>query len=78
MGIEPGVHISTVCACFLSHTLLIYIWKVHGAISGCTVLWNVHPTSAQNKSLILDTAPVHADGTDPDKDLLDRDTKGVR
>ena len=28
---------------------------MHGAISGCTVLWEVHPTSAQNKSLISDT-----------------------
>ena len=26
-----------------------------GAISGCTVLWEVHPASAQDKSLISDT-----------------------
>ena len=41
---------------FLGHLLLLYIWRVHGAISGCTVLWEVHPASAQNKSLISDTA----------------------
>ena len=45
------------CACFLSHLLLLYIGRVHGAISGCTVLWEVHPVSAQNKSLISDTDP---------------------
>ena len=28
---------------------------MHGAISGCTVLGEVHPVSAQNKSLILAT-----------------------
>ena len=44
------------CARFLSHLLLVYIGRVHGAISGCTVLWEVHPASAQNKSLISDTA----------------------
>ena len=42
---------------FLSHLLLLYIGRVHGAISGCTVLWEVHPASAQNKSLISDTTP---------------------
>ena len=63
----PGVHISTagctifgvvhkVCARFLSHLSLLYIGRVHGAISGSTVLWEVHPVSAQNKSLISDTA----------------------
>ena len=41
---------------FLSHLLLLYIGRVHGAISGCTVLWEVHPASAQKKSLISDTA----------------------
>ena len=62
----PGAHISTagcmllrgvhpVCARFLSHLLLLYIERVHGAISGCTVLCEVHPASAQNKSLISDT-----------------------
>ena len=62
----PGVHVSRagctilggvhlVCACFLSHLLLVYIRRVHRAISGCTVLWEVHPASTQNKSLILDT-----------------------
>ena len=38
-----------------SHLLLLYTGRVHGAISGCTVLWEVHPASAQNKSLISDT-----------------------
>ena len=37
-------------ACFLSHLLLLYIGRVHGAISGCTVLWEVHPASAQYKN----------------------------
>ena len=37
---------------FLSHLLLVYIGRVHGAISGCTVLLEVHPASAQTKSLI--------------------------
>ena len=41
------------CTFFLSH--LLYIGRVHGAISGCTVLCEVHPASAQNKSLISDT-----------------------
>ena len=45
------------CARFLSHLLLLYVGRVHGAISGCTVLWEVHPASAQNKSLISDTVP---------------------
>ena len=44
------------CAYLLSHLLLLYIGRVHGAISGCTVLCEVHPVSAQNKSLISDTA----------------------
>ena len=43
------------CARFMSYLLLLYIERVHGAISGCTVLWKVHPASAQNKSLISDT-----------------------
>ena len=43
------------CARFLRHLLLLCIGRVHGAISGCTGLWEVHPASAQNKSLILDT-----------------------
>ena len=62
----PGVHIFTagctilggmhpVCARFLSHLLLLYIGRVHGAISGCTVLWEVHSASAQHKNLISDT-----------------------
>ena len=47
------------CACFLSHLLLLYIGRVHGAISGCTVLCEVHPASAPNKSLISDTVCSH-------------------
>ena len=43
------------CACFFSHLLSVYIGRVHVLISGCTVLWEVHPASAQNKSLISDT-----------------------
>ena len=43
------------CAYFFSYLLLLYIGRVHGAISGCTVLGEVHPVSAQNKSLISDT-----------------------
>ena len=65
----PGVHISMagctslggvypMCARFLGHLLLLYIGRVHGAISGCAVLWEVHPVSAQNDSLILDTGCV--------------------
>ena len=43
------------CAPFFRHLLLLYIGRVHGAISGCTVLWEVHPASAQIQSLISDT-----------------------
>ena len=43
------------CARFLSYLLLLYIGRVHGANSGCTDLGDVHPVSAQNKSLISDT-----------------------
>ena len=43
------------CARFLSNLSFLYIERVHGAISGCTVLGEVHPVSAQNKSLISDT-----------------------
>ena len=42
------------CARFLSNLSFLYIGRVHGAISGCTVLGEVHPVSAQNKSLISD------------------------
>ena len=67
----PGVQISTagctvlggvhpVCARFLSHLLLLYIERVHGAISRCTVLWELHPASAQNKSLISDTDIIYS------------------
>ena len=38
------------CARLLSNLLLLYnIGRVHGAISGCTVLGEVHPVSAENK-----------------------------
>ena len=43
------------CARFLSNLSFLYIGRVHGAISRCTVLGEVHPVSAQNKSLISDT-----------------------
>ena len=46
------------CARFLSHLLLLYIGRVHGSISGCKVLWEVHPASAQNKSFISDTVAI--------------------
>ena len=42
------------CARFLSYLLLLYIGRVHGANTGCTVIREVHPASAQNKSLISD------------------------
>ena len=48
-------YVHPACARFLSHLSLLYIGRVHGAISGCIVLWEVHPASAQNKSLISDT-----------------------
>ena len=49
-----GVHMEG--ARFLSNlSLLVYIGRVHGAISGCTVLGKVHPVSARKKSLISDT-----------------------
>ena len=62
----PGVHIFTagctifrgvhpVCARILSYLLLLYIGRVHGAISVRTVLGKVHIVSEQNKSLISDT-----------------------
>ena len=43
------------CTFFEPFITAIYIGRVHGAISGCTVLWDVHPASAQDKSLISDT-----------------------
>ena len=46
------------CARFLSYLLLLYIRRVHGANSGCTDLGDVHPVSAQDKSLISDTGSV--------------------
>ena len=41
---------------FLEPSIIAIYWVGHGAISGCTVLWEVHPASAQNNSLISDTA----------------------
>ena len=38
---------------------MLYIGRVHGSISGCTVLGEVHPVSAQNKSLISDTESMY-------------------
>ena len=52
----PGVHIFT-AGCTFFEQFIISIYWVHGAISRCTVLGEVHPVSAQNKSLISDTAP---------------------
>ena len=43
------------CARLLRYLLLLYIGRVYGVISGCTVLGEVNPVSAQNKSLISDT-----------------------
>ena len=40
---------------YLSNLSFLYIGRVHGEISGCTVLGEVHPVSAQNKGLISDT-----------------------
>ena len=43
------------CTFFELFIIVIYIGRVHGAISACTVLWEVHPASAHNKSLISGT-----------------------
>ena len=43
------------CSRFWNYLLVLYIGRVHGAISGCTVLGEVHPASAHDKSLISDT-----------------------
>ena len=56
-----GVHDFRRCApgvcTFFDPIIMLYIKvrRVHGAISGRTVLWAVHPVSAQNKNLISDT-----------------------
>ena len=51
-----SLHVVQQCPKLRMHLLLLlYIGRVHGAISGCTVLWEVHPASAQNISLISDT-----------------------
>ena len=47
------------CARFLSNLVLLYIGRVYGPFSGCTVLMEVPPVSAQNKSLISDTDQVY-------------------
>ena len=53
------VHVFRRCApgvcTFFSAIYNCFILGGIGAISGCTVLGEVHPVSAQNKSLILDT-----------------------
>ena len=43
---------------FLSCLLLLYIGVVHRINSGCTVLGELHPVSAQNISLISDTVEI--------------------
>ena len=42
------------CTFFDQFCIAIY-WEGGGPFSGCTVLREVHPVSAQNKSLISDT-----------------------
>ena len=44
-----GVH--PVCSRFLSHLLLLYIERVHGTISGCTVLWGKCTLRVHKKKL---------------------------
>ena len=46
------------CRFFEPFIIGIY-WGLHRAIFGCTVLWKVHPASAQNKSLISDTDTIY-------------------
>ena len=55
------------CARFLSYLLLLYIGRVHGAISWCTVLGEVHPASAQTQSIISDTDMLRFDENKPNK-----------
>ena len=67
-----GVHISAAgctifgvvhpeCALFFVEILsLLHIRRVHGENLGCTVLVEVHPMGAQNKTLISDTALTHS------------------
>ena len=45
---------------FFELFIIAVYWKVHGAISGCTLLGEVHPVSAQNKGLISDTVGLSA------------------
>ena len=40
---------------FFNYLSLLYIRRFHEEISGCTVLADMHPVSAENISLILDT-----------------------
>ena len=40
------------CAHFLSYLLLLHIRRVHETIPGCTVLGEVYPVGAHNKTLI--------------------------
>ena len=40
---------------FLQILSLLYIRRVHEKNPGCTVLGEVHPVDAQNKTLISDT-----------------------
>ena len=41
--------------CMFFELLIITTRRVHGKIPGCTILGEVHPVGAQNKTLILDT-----------------------
>ena len=63
----PGVHSSEagctifggvhpVCARFSSILSLLHMRRVHGEIPRRTVLGEVHPVGAPNKTLITDTA----------------------
>ena len=62
----PGAHISAAgctifggvhpeCARFFESLSLLHSRRVHGENPGCTVLREVHPVGAQNKTLISDT-----------------------
>ena len=65
----PGVHISAAgctifegvhpeCARFFEYLSLLHIRRVHGENPGCTVLGEMHPVSAHNKTLISDTGSI--------------------
>ena len=56
---KPG-SVHPECARFLSYLSLLHIRRVHGKILGRTVIEQVHPGGAQNKTLISDTASPNA------------------